>query len=114
MDNCGEFNLTEEILEKTFSGFEALEPEMILPFRFFISPSCILAFIGIADRIHGNKMLINFERRKCGAPFDCDVGTITLSESSDRPNFKKQIIYPKCGELSMDEEEEKEARRMGF
>ena len=48
-------------------------------------------------------MLINFECRECGVPFDCDVGTITLSESSDRPNFEKEIICPKCGQLSMDE-----------
>ena len=48
-------------------------------------------------------MVINFECRKCEVPFDCDVGTITLSESSDRPNFEEEIICPKCGEVSMDE-----------
>ena len=48
-------------------------------------------------------MVINFECRKCGVPFDCDVGTITLPESSDNPNFEKDIICPKCGQLSMDE-----------
>ena len=47
-------------------------------------------------------MVINFECRNCGVPFDCDVGTITLSESSDRPNFEKEITCPKCGQLSID------------
>jgi hypothetical protein len=48
-------------------------------------------------------MVINFECRKCGVPFDCDVGTITLPESSDKPHFGKEIICPKCGQLSIDE-----------
>lgn len=48
-------------------------------------------------------MVINFECRKCGVLFDCDVGTVTLPENSDRPNFEKKIVCPKCGRLSMDE-----------
>lgn len=48
-------------------------------------------------------MVINFECRKCGLLFDCDVGTVTLLESSDRPNFEKEIVCPVCGRLSMDE-----------
>jgi hypothetical protein len=48
-------------------------------------------------------MVINFECQKCGALFDCDVGTVTLPETSDKPNFEKEIICPKCGKLSMDE-----------
>ena len=48
-------------------------------------------------------MVINFECGKCGILFDCDVGTVTLPENSDRPNFEKEIVCPKCGRLSMDE-----------
>ena len=48
-------------------------------------------------------MAINFECQKCGALFDCDVGAVTLPENSDRPHFDKEIICPKCGQLSMDE-----------
>ena len=48
-------------------------------------------------------MKINFECRKCGRLFDCDVGTVSLPEDSDRPVFEKQIICPKCGRRSMDE-----------
>ena len=48
-------------------------------------------------------MVINFECQKCGTLFDCDVGTITLPETSGKPNFEKEIICPKCGKLSMDE-----------
>ena len=48
-------------------------------------------------------MVINFECQKCGTLFDCDIGTVTLPEDSDRPVFEKEIICPKCGILSMDE-----------
>ncbi len=48
-------------------------------------------------------MVINFECRKCGRLFDCDVGTVSLPEDSDRPFFEKQIICPKCGRRSIDE-----------
>jgi rubredoxin len=57
----------------------------------------------IAYRIYGHDMVINFECQKCGALFDCDVGTVTLPENSDKPDFEKEIICPKCGKLSMDE-----------
>ena len=58
---------------------------------------------GLADQIKGNEMVINFECRQCGFLFDCDVGTVTLSENYYRPNFEKEIICPKCGQRSMDE-----------
>jgi len=48
-------------------------------------------------------MVINFECQKCRTLFDCDIGTVTFSENSDRPDFEKEIICPKCGSLSMDE-----------
>jgi rubredoxin len=48
-------------------------------------------------------MEINFECRGCGCIFDCDVGEVTVSESSERPCFEKKIVCPTCGERSMDE-----------
>ena len=48
-------------------------------------------------------MVINFECQKCRTLFDCDIGTVTFPENSNKPNFEKEIIYPKCGSLSMDE-----------
>ena len=48
-------------------------------------------------------MEINFECKKCGNIFDCDVGLITVAENSDRPRFEKRIFCPTCGELTMDE-----------
>jgi hypothetical protein len=57
----------------------------------------------IADLIYEHDMLINFECQKCGTPFDCDVGIVTLPETSDKPNFEKEIICPQCGKISMDE-----------
>jgi len=48
-------------------------------------------------------MEINFECRKCGRIFDCDVGAVTLPEHSDRPRFENRIHCPMCGELTMDE-----------
>ena len=48
-------------------------------------------------------MEINFECKKCGNVFDCDVGTITVHENSDRPQFEQSIFCPRCGELTMDE-----------
>ena len=47
-------------------------------------------------------MRINFQCRKCGVVFDCDVGTVTVSEESGRPVFEKSIVCPKCGLLSPD------------
>jgi rubredoxin len=57
----------------------------------------------IAYRIYGHDMVINFECQKCGTLFDCDVGTVKFPENSDKPDFEKEIICPKCGILSMDE-----------
>ena len=48
-------------------------------------------------------MEINFECRKCGNLFDCDVGEVTLPENSLRPHFEKDIICPGCGQRTMDE-----------
>ncbi len=56
-----------------------------------------------ADQIYENEMVINFECRKCGVLFDCDVGIVALPENSDRPHFENGIICPKCGQLSMDD-----------
>ena len=47
-------------------------------------------------------MEINFECRKCGGVFDCDIGTVTVSEDSERPVFEKSIVCPKCGQRTMD------------
>ena len=48
-------------------------------------------------------MEINFECKKCRNIFDCDVGTITVHENSDRPQFEQSIFCPRCGELTIDE-----------
>ena len=48
-------------------------------------------------------MEINFECKKCRNIFDCDVGTITVNENSDRPQFEQSIFCPRCGELTIDE-----------
>jgi hypothetical protein len=48
-------------------------------------------------------MEINFECKKCRSIFDCDVGTITVHENSDRPQFEQSIFCPTCGELTIDE-----------
>lgn len=48
-------------------------------------------------------MKINFECRKCRGVFDCDIGTIAISEDSERPVFEKSIVCPKCGQRTMDE-----------
>jgi len=48
-------------------------------------------------------MEINFECKKCHRIFDCDVGSVTVAENSDRPRFEKKILCPTCGELTMDE-----------
>jgi rubredoxin len=57
----------------------------------------------ISYRIDGHYMEINFECQKCGTLFDCEIGTVTIAENSDKPDFEKEIICPKCGGLSMDE-----------
>ena len=48
-------------------------------------------------------MTINFECKRCGKEFDCDVGQISISEDSMRPVFEKDIVCPRCGKLSMDD-----------
>ena len=48
-------------------------------------------------------MDINFECRKCGNLFDCDVGEVTLPENALRPHFEKQIVCPTCGQRTMNE-----------
>ena len=48
-------------------------------------------------------MEIYFECKECGSIFDCDVGTVSFSEDSFRPQFENEIICPKCGQRSMDD-----------
>ncbi len=47
-------------------------------------------------------MEINFECKKCGGIFDSDVGAVSVSEDSFRPQFENEIICPKCGQRSID------------
>ena len=48
-------------------------------------------------------MFINFECKKCGNEFNCDVGKIGMDEEGLRPTFEKDIICPLCGKRSMDD-----------
>jgi rubredoxin len=48
-------------------------------------------------------MEINFECKECGGIFDCDVGTVSVSEESFRPQFENEIVCPKCGQRSIDD-----------
>ena len=48
-------------------------------------------------------MYINFECKKCGRLFDCDVGAVSVAEAAMRPVFEKNIRCPTCGERSMDD-----------
>ena len=48
-------------------------------------------------------MEINFECKKCGGIFDSDVGAVSVSEDSFRPQFENEIICPKCGQRSIDD-----------
>lgn len=48
-------------------------------------------------------MEINFECKKCGGIFDCDVGAVSIDENSYRPQFEKGIFCPKCGQRSIDD-----------
>ena len=48
-------------------------------------------------------MKINFECKKCQDIFDCDVGAVSICESSFRPQFENEIIWPKCGQRSIDD-----------
>jgi|GEM_PF-802909 hypothetical protein len=46
---------------------------------------------------------INFECKKYGGIFDCDVGKVSVSEETGRPQFEKGIHCPQCGERSVDD-----------
>jgi transcription elongation factor Elf1 len=48
-------------------------------------------------------MMINFKCKKCGREFDCDIGKIGIDNIRMRPTFKKEIVCPKCGKLTMDD-----------
>ena len=48
-------------------------------------------------------MEINFKCKKCGQIFDCEVGTVSISEKSMRPVFEKKIVCLTCGELTIDD-----------
>jgi rubredoxin len=45
-------------------------------------------------------MMINFECKRCYQEFDCEVGDISFSEDGTRPVFEKNIVCPRCGDLS--------------
>lgn len=52
----------------------------------------------------GNRpVIINFECRKCHREFDCEVGAVTVSAESGRPQFENALACPSCGTVSMDE-----------
>ena len=52
----------------------------------------------------GNIMTeLNFQCKKCGREFDCDVGKISFPVKEDRPRFEKEIVCPRCGILSLDD-----------
>lgn len=48
-------------------------------------------------------MIINFECKKCHKEFDCDVGKISMNDSSMYPDFEKPIFCPRCGKRKMKE-----------
>ena len=48
-------------------------------------------------------MSINFECQKCSKEFDCDVGKIGINEQTQRPDFEKPIVCPRCGQRTIDE-----------
>jgi len=48
-------------------------------------------------------MLVNFECKRCRRTFDCDVGSVSLLEDSERPHFEKGLLCPTCGELTIDD-----------
>jgi len=48
---------------------------------------------------------LNFQCKKCGREFDCEVGKISFPIGEDRPRFEKEIVCPRCGILTMDEVE---------
>jgi len=46
---------------------------------------------------------INFECQKCKNIFDCEVGRVSIDETTMRPVFKKKLVCPRCGELTMND-----------
>ena len=48
-------------------------------------------------------MEINFECQICKKNFDCDVGEVSIDETTMRPKFKNKLVCPKCGELKMND-----------
>ncbi len=48
-------------------------------------------------------MVINFECKKCGGIFDCDVGNVGVNENTYRPQFENDISCPSCGKRSIDD-----------
>ena len=48
-------------------------------------------------------MEINFECKKCGGIFDCDVGNVGVNETTYRPQFENDISCPNCGKRSIDD-----------
>ena len=48
-------------------------------------------------------MTINFECKKCGKEFDCNVGKIGINKKTMRPDLEKPILCPRCGERTLDE-----------
>lgn len=48
-------------------------------------------------------MEINFECKKCGGIFDCDVGSVGFDEITFRPQFENDIFCPSCGKRSIDD-----------
>ncbi len=48
-------------------------------------------------------MEISFKCKKCRKEFSCEMGKISVTEETFRPDFEKPIICPRCGHRSMDE-----------
>jgi len=48
-------------------------------------------------------MEINFECKKCGGIFNCDIGTVGVDEKTFRPQFENDISCPSCGKRSIDD-----------
>jgi len=48
-------------------------------------------------------MEINFECKKCGSIFDCDVGNVGIDENTFRPQFENYISCPSCGKRTIDD-----------
>jgi rubredoxin len=48
-------------------------------------------------------MEIKFECKKCRGIFNSDVGSVSISEESLKPQFENEIICPKCGKRSIED-----------